>query len=134
MLQDPAATCSGCKTDTSEVKSPFRGFRFHDLRHQAITELAESKASDQTIMGIASHVSRKMLQHYSHVRLEAKRTALDALSMRPTQLVSSEGKADGYDTKLREELEEVPQVVDLLVELSGIEPLASSLRTRRSPS
>jgi hypothetical protein len=134
VLQDPAATCSGCKTDTSEVKSPFRGFRFHDLRHQAITELAESKASDQTIMGIASHVSRKMLQHYSHVRLEAKRTALDALSMRPTQLVSSEGKADGYDTKLRKELEEVPQVVDLLVELSGIEPLASSLRTRRSPS
>jgi integrase len=65
--------CSGCKADTTAVKSPFRGFRFHDLRHQAITELAESKASDQTIMGIAGHVSKKMLQHYSHVRMEAKR-------------------------------------------------------------
>ena len=53
--------------------------RFHDLRHHAITELAESQASDQTIMSIAGHVSR-MLSHYSHVRMEAKRHALDALS------------------------------------------------------
>ncbi len=67
------------------MKSPFHGFRFHDLRHQAITELAESKASDGTIMGIAGHVSKKMLQHYSHVRLEAKRSALDALSMKPVK-------------------------------------------------
>jgi hypothetical protein len=39
------------------------GFRFHDLRHHAITELAESGASDQTIMAIAEHVSREMLEH-----------------------------------------------------------------------
>lgn len=71
------------------MKSPFHGFRFHDLRHQAITELAESKAGDQTIMGIAGHVSRKMLQHYSHVRMEAKRNALDALSMAPVQTSDS---------------------------------------------
>jgi hypothetical protein len=56
--------------------------RFHDLRHHAITELAESEASDQTIMAIAGHVSPKMLAH-SHVRLEAKRKALDALSKKP---------------------------------------------------
>jgi len=45
--------------------------RFHDLRHHAITELAESQASDSTVMAIAGHVSQKMLQHYSHVRLQA---------------------------------------------------------------
>src|ERR1700730_4864528 len=56
------------------------GLRFPDLRHHAITELAESLASDQTVMAIAGHVSQKMLAHYSHVRLEAKRTALDAIS------------------------------------------------------
>ena len=33
------------------------------------------------VMSIAGHVSKKMLQHYSHVRLEAKRDALDALTM-----------------------------------------------------
>jgi len=54
--------------------------RFHDLRHHAITELAETAASDQVIRSIAGHVSQKMLEHYSHVRLEAKRRALDALA------------------------------------------------------
>jgi integrase len=57
------------------------GLRFHDLRHTAITKLAESAASEQTIMAIAGHVSRKMLEHYSHVRMDAKRTALDAIAV-----------------------------------------------------
>jgi integrase len=55
------------------------GLRFHDMRHQAITELAESGASDRTIMAIAGHVSTRMLERYSHVRLEAKRKALESL-------------------------------------------------------
>lgn len=54
--------------------------RFHDLRHTAITKLAESQASDQTVMSIAGHVSRQMLEHYSHIRLAAKRTALDSIA------------------------------------------------------
>jgi integrase len=81
-LQPPAEICSNdlCKADIHTLKSPFAGFRFHDLRHHAITELAESQASDQTIMAIAGHVSQEMLQHYSHVRLEAKRKAVETLS------------------------------------------------------
>jgi len=81
-LQNPADECRNeeCKADIRKVKSPLAGLRFHDLRHHAITELAESQASEQTIMAIAGHVSPKMLAHYSHVRLEAKRHALDALS------------------------------------------------------
>jgi len=59
--------------------TPFRGLRFHDLRHQAITELAEGGASDATIEAVAGHMSRRMLEHYSHVRMAAKRTALDKL-------------------------------------------------------
>ena len=58
---------------------PFKGLRFHDLRHQAITELAEGGASDATMMAVAGHMSRRMLEHYSHVRMAAKRTALDKL-------------------------------------------------------
>jgi Phage integrase family len=73
------------------------GLRFHDLRHQAITELAESMTSDQTIMSIAGHVSRQMLEHYSHVRLAAKRQALEALSSKPPA-VAANGEAS-YDTK-----------------------------------
>jgi len=69
--------------------------RFHDPRHHAITELAESQASDATIMAIAGHVSRQMLEHYSHVRLDLKRKALDRLS---TRRGNSEHKPIGYDT------------------------------------
>jgi len=92
-LQKPGEQCRNkeCGADISKVKSPTHGLRFHDLRHHAITELAESLASDQTIMSIAGHVSPKMLAHYSHVRLDAKRRALDALS--------GGGSGDGYGTK-----------------------------------
>ncbi|MGH9478502.1 MAG: hypothetical protein ACRD1A_04670 [Terriglobales bacterium] len=31
-------------------------------------------------MSMAGHVSRAMLEHYSHIRLEAKRTAIAAIS------------------------------------------------------
>ena len=53
--------------------------RFHDLRHTCITKLAESQASEQTLMAIAGHVSRRIIEHYSHIRMEAKRTAVDAI-------------------------------------------------------
>ena len=83
-LQNPADKCrnDGCGADIHELKSPLAKHRFHDLRHHAITELAESQASEQTIMSIAGHVSSKMLAHYSHVRLDAKCRALDALGGR----------------------------------------------------
>lgn len=53
--------------------------RFHDLRHTCITKLAESQANEQTLMAIAGHVSRSMTEHYSHIRMDAKRRATDAI-------------------------------------------------------
>jgi integrase len=101
LLQGPAKTCRslGCQQDITGLKSPLAGLRFHDLRHHAITELAESQASEQTIMGIAGHVSPKMLAHYSHVRLAAKRRALDALAVEPDANVQSDTSVRCYDTK-----------------------------------
>jgi hypothetical protein len=98
--QNPGRVCSNekCGAHIEKVKSSLAGLRFHDLQHHAITELAESRASDGTIMAIAGHVSPKMLAHYSHVRLQAKRTALDALSMtRP--LVAEAGIETGVTTQ-----------------------------------
>jgi len=69
----------GVEEARKRASEPFRGFRFHDLRHQAITELAEAGASDATLMALAGHMSRQMLEHYSHVRMAAKRAALDKL-------------------------------------------------------
>ena len=56
------------------------GFRFHDLRHTAITELAEAGATDATLMALSGHMTRRMIEHYSHVRMKAKREAVDQLS------------------------------------------------------
>ena len=42
-------------------------------------------------MSVAGHVSQRMLARYSHVRMEAKRQALDALSRG--------SERQGYDTK-----------------------------------
>jgi len=59
--------------------------RFHDHRHTCITKLAESQASEHTLMAIAGHVSRKMIEHYSHIRMEAKRAALEAIAAQFSQ-------------------------------------------------
>jgi integrase len=144
LLQAPAAICDNddCKADISKAKSPLAGLRFHDLRHHAITELAESQASDSTVMSIAGHVSPKMFAHYSHVRIQAKRTALDALATgrRDTRAEGQDSgsKAGGYDTNNDTNqivaMEGLPQVIENMVELVGIEPTTSSLRTMRSPS
>ena len=79
-----------------------------------------------------------MLQHYSHVRLQAKRSALDSLSIRRDETITSGSKPEGYvtkhDTKETMPEEHMPQVLENLVELVGIEPTTSSLRTMRSPS
>lgn len=77
---DPSRPTKGWRTAwRNACKRVGLKVRFHDLRHTAITKLTESQASDQTIMSIAGHVSRQVLEHYSHIRMAAKRTALDSI-------------------------------------------------------
>jgi integrase len=89
---------SGAKAAWKRAAKPFKGFRFHDLRHQAITELAESGTADATIEAVAGHLSRRMLEHYSHARMAAKR---DAISRLESSLITttSFGAAQQSDTK-----------------------------------
>ncbi len=61
--------------------------RIHDLRHHFISALAQTQTPDATIQAISGHLSRKMLEHYSHVRLEAKRRAVEALDATTRQPV-----------------------------------------------
>jgi hypothetical protein len=53
--------------------------RWHDLRHTFVSRVAESQASDATIMALAGHLSVTMKERYSHVRAEAKRQAVAVL-------------------------------------------------------
>jgi hypothetical protein len=101
----------------------------------------ESQASDSTVMSIAGHVSPKMLAHYSHVRIDAKRKALDSLTSS-----KNTSRPQGYDTNndtnptfatesnSMTNAETADSSGFKLVELVGIEPTTSSLRTMRSPS
>jgi hypothetical protein len=56
--------------------------RWHDNHYTLVTVLAESGAGDEVITSIAGHVSRAMLSRYAHVRMEAKRRALDEIAAR----------------------------------------------------
>jgi integrase len=49
------------------------------FRHQAITKLLESGAADETVRAIAGHNSEKAMRYYSHIRIEAKKQAVDGL-------------------------------------------------------
>jgi len=53
--------------------------RIHDWRHHVITMLAETQTSEATIKALSGHLSRKMLEHYSTIRDQAKRRAVELL-------------------------------------------------------
>lgn len=52
----------------------------HNLRHQIITKLLEDGQPEEVVRAIAGHVSRKMMEHYSHSRIQRKFQALDAIN------------------------------------------------------
>jgi integrase len=82
---DPTRPMVTLKTswNNARKKAKVQG-RWHDNRHTLITDLAESGAGDETIRDIAGHVSKQMLKHYSHIRMEAKRRALESIVAKPS--------------------------------------------------
>ena len=59
--------------------------RFYDSRHTAVTDLLQDpKVSEEVTKAIVGHVSRKMLERYSHQRMEAKRAAMAGLDATPS--------------------------------------------------
>ena len=76
-------------------------------------------------MSIAGHISPKMLRLYSHVRMQAKRKALEALS----NVDSGSGYGTKHGTNLPGDSKQDSQVLENMVDERGFEPPASSLRT-----
>lgn len=64
--------------------------RLHDLRHTFATRLAENGVSESTMLALMGHMSRSMLERYSHIRITAKRDAVAAITLRP-KAQNSEG-------------------------------------------
>lgn len=91
---DPTRSIGSFKTAWKTVRARAGvKARYHDLRHTAITNLCESGASEETIMAIAGHVAREMLSRYAHIRTEAKRKALEAISNRTVGVPAAEKAA-----------------------------------------
>jgi len=68
-------TVSGLKKPWNAVRaaSGLRWFRIYDLRHTAITRMAEAGMPINVILELAGHVSLAMQRHYTHVSEQAKR-------------------------------------------------------------
>jgi integrase len=96
---------------TLTKKAGLRGLRFHDLRHTAISALGEAGTPDRVIMDIAGHVSQRMLKRYSHIQLQAKRVAIQALSNRPPRGAMSQNTSQN-GVKPSETIPFSPQVVE----------------------
>ena len=66
-------------------------YRWHDCRHTFITRLAENpNVSEETIRSLAGHVSRKMLERYSHIRISAKQVASATLDQAVSAVAAEE--------------------------------------------
>jgi integrase len=51
-------------------KQGLKDFRFHDLRHEAVSRFVEAGFSDQEVSAISGHKSMQMLKRYTHLRTE----------------------------------------------------------------
>ena len=56
--------------------------RLHDLRHTFATRLAENGVPESTMLALMGHMSRSMLERYSHIRMAAKRDAVAGVTLR----------------------------------------------------
>lgn len=68
-------------------------------------------------MALAGHVSRRMLERYSHIRMEAKRKALEGLSYG-----SGNGNGPNSDTKAGKKVSVSPFSGIKMVGSCGFEP------------
>lgn len=57
-------------------------FRFHDLRHEAVSRLVEGGLSDQEVSAISGHRSMQMLKRYTHLRSEDLVKKIDKIKKR----------------------------------------------------
>ena len=81
-------------------KAKLPGLRFHDLRHTIITEFGKMSVPDHAMESISGHLFRRMLEHYFHIRLDAKRRDLGELGARhatKSRAASKNNKSAGSD-------------------------------------
>ena len=80
---DPLKPVTSMKTAWESIRETAGVVRrLHDFRHTFCTKLGEAGVSESTMLAIMGHVSSAMLRHYSHIRKQARREAIDAVELR----------------------------------------------------
>jgi hypothetical protein len=88
---DPTRHATDITWGWDELRKDTRVFcRLHDLRHTFATHLAENGVPESTMLALMGHMSRSMLERYSHIRMASKRDAVAGVVLRPK--VSAETK------------------------------------------
>ena len=64
--------------------------RFHDLRHTVCTKMVEAGVPESTMLAIMGHMSKKMVEKYSHIRMQAKRDAIQSIESWAASVLSNE--------------------------------------------
>ncbi len=57
--------------------------RIYDFRHTAITRMLEAGVPEETIRAVCGHVSGQMIRRYSHIRMQSKMLAVQAIWASP---------------------------------------------------
>jgi integrase len=84
-VQRPISSWRGA-WDKLRIAAGLPELRMYDLRHDAITSLlADPDTSERTVMELAGHVSRAMLERYSHQRMTTKTEAVERLAKKSAQ-------------------------------------------------
>jgi integrase len=81
---DPTRHTTELKRGWSELRARTGiSCRLHDMRHTYATKLAENGVPESTMLALMGHMSRAMLERYSHIRMAAKRKAAAGVRLRP---------------------------------------------------
>jgi integrase len=79
---DPTRPVTGVKHAWETLRAEAAvSCRLHDLRHTFATRLAEAGVPESTMLALMGHMSRAMLERYSHIRMAAKREALAGIRL-----------------------------------------------------
>lgn len=70
---------------TIRKKAGLVNFRFHDIRHEGVSQLVEAGFSDQEVASISGHQSMQMLHRYTHLRAAHLVARLDAVEEQSDQ-------------------------------------------------
>lgn len=80
---DPTRPTVEIKTAWNTVRTEAKvDCRWHDLRHTACSDMNEGGVSEALQLAIFGWSSRKMVERYSHIRTEARREAMNSLTLK----------------------------------------------------